>query len=469
MRHHIKVFSSVKALLLAWATLWLLIHDTRAQTNLILDVIPSTTDAIPVNSSLTYSIFLTNTLGANLQNIYVTNFLPASAQILNATNFTNPENVSTNGNNVTFLLFQLLPGIPAQMSLTVRPTTAGLFTNTVVVFSESFLVTNVFEAVVNQVTNVPAAEADLSVSIAAPTNPVLVGDDIAYSVTVSNAGPAVATNIVLSNTLPAGLVFRNTSPTNQPVINVGTLTNLSARTFRLLVRPETATNVIVAASVSSTNITEPNLLNNFFTNSFAVDALITNQLIATNLTSPMVFNPQNSLMEQTIRLVNVGASNVSSARVIVTGLTNWLRNAAGTNNGNPFVVYAAPLAPNESVDLLLQYFIPTRLPVAVQNSNYIAFPTSAFSVLAPTNFTFAITNFVTLPSGAFLIEFPATPGRTYTILYNTDAAFTTNTMAAIPSIVAQAGKVQWIDDGPPKTISHPGIPPSRFYRVLLNP
>jgi hypothetical protein len=34
--------------------------------------------------------------------------------------------------------------------------------------------------------------------------------------------------------------------------------------------------------------------------------------------------------------------------------------------------------------------------------------------------------------------------------------------------VAQANKAQWIDDGPPKTMSHPNTVPSRFYRVLLN-
>jgi hypothetical protein len=32
--------------------------------------------------------------------------------------------------------------------------------------------------------------------------------------------------------------------------------------------------------------------------------------------------------------------------------------------GNPFVVYAGTLRPNQSTNLVLEYFIPTRLPVA---------------------------------------------------------------------------------------------------------
>jgi len=41
-------------------------------------------------------------------------------------------------------------------------------------------------------------------------------------------------------------------------------------------------------------------------------------------------------------------------------------------------------------------------------------------------------------------------------------------MIAVPSIVAPANYVQWIDYGPPATISKPGSG-SRFYKVFLNP
>jgi uncharacterized repeat protein (TIGR01451 family) len=348
----------------------------------------------------------------------------------------------------------------------VQSTNAGFLTNFITIGINSTLVfqTNI----VAQFTNAVPPLADLAVSINGPGVPILVNDFVSYDVTVSNLGPNAASGIFLTNTLPAGVVFRNPSSVNQAVINVGSLTNKASRKFRLMVRPTTAgTNLEFRASVFTSSIADSNQVNNVAITNLTVEALVTNQLIATNL-SEMVFNPQISLMEQSIRLVNTGPSAVDSARVIVTGLTHWLRNAVGTNNGNPFVAYTSPLNAGQSVDLVLQYFVPTRQPIVVNNSDYIAVPTSRFDVIAPGDFTLMITNQTRLPNGAFLIEFPAKPGTTYTILYSPDMTFS-NTFSAIPSIVAQADKVQWIDDGPPKTISHPSTNTSRFYRVLQNP
>jgi hypothetical protein len=65
-----------------------------------------------------------------------------------------------------------------------------------------------------------------------------------------------------------------------------------------------------------------------------------------------------------------------------------------------------------------------------------------------------------------LIEFQSIPGHTYSVLYSDDSSFT-NTLVAQPSIVAPADRTQWIDDGPPKTISAPTNVSSRFYQVLF--
>jgi hypothetical protein len=90
-------------------------------------------------------------------------------------------------------------------------------------------------------------------------------------------------------------------------------------------------------------------------------------------------------------------------------------------------------------------------------------------VISPTgtNGSVLITNIVMSASGDIVITFPAIPGRTYTVLYGDFPS--TNPLVAQPPIVAPANYVQWIDDGPPKTISKPLDASSRFYRVLLNP
>jgi len=73
---------------------------------------------------------------------------------------------------------------------------------------------------------------------------------------------------------------------------------------------------------------------------------------------------------------------------------------------------------------------------------------------------------VQLVSGRFLIEFSSTPGTRYAIQYSSDIV---TWKTANPIITAPANKVQWYDDGPPKTESLPSSVGSRFYRVMVLP
>ena len=63
--------------------------------------------------------------------------------------------------------------------------------------------------------------------------------------------------------------------------------------------------------------------------------------------------------------------------------------------------------------------------------------------------------------GSMLIEFPTLTNRTYTVVYSDNVLFS-NAMMAPPSIVAPANRTQWIDYGPPATVSHPTKRPSVF-------
>ena len=85
----------------------------------------------------------------------------------------------------------------------------------------------------------------------------------------------------------------------------------------------------------------------------------------------------------------------------------------------------------------------------------------------PTTFGIPITSYG-FAAGGFLLEFPATPGSTYTIVYSDNLAFS-NALAAQPSIVAPASRVQWIDNGQPKTDGAPATQGARFYRLVLMP
>ena len=72
---------------------------------------------------------------------------------------------------------------------------------------------------------------------------------------------------------------------------------------------------------------------------------------------------------------------------------------------------------------------------------------------------------VQFENGRFIIEFSSTPGSHYAVQYTSDME---TWKTATPIITAPANKVQWYDDGPPKTESKPTTG-SRFYRVMQLP
>jgi hypothetical protein len=182
------------------------------------------------------------------------------------------------------------------------------------------------------------------------------------------------------------------------------------------------------------------------------------------------FNPQTGLFEQRVTVTNTGASTVAALRLLVSGLRLGVRlyNAAGTNAGRPYVQYNASLNPTETVNLLLEFYVPDRRSftnsfeaVAVLPA---ALPTNAGNGVVIDR-SFVDSHVVGDPR--YVIEFATIAGRSYTIIYSDDNGQTWR--AATPSVTANANRIQWYDDGPPKTGSKPMSIQSRLYRVILVP
>jgi hypothetical protein len=71
-----------------------------------------------------------------------------------------------------------------------------------------------------------------------------------------------------------------------------------------------------------------------------------------------------------------------------------------------------------------------------------------------------------LADGTFMIEFSAVPGQIYHVQYCDDLR-TWKTVT--PAATNSANRIQWIDDGQPKTESFPSNRFCRFYRVITLP
>ena len=189
-------------------------------------------------------------------------------------------------------------------------------------------------------------------------------------------------------------------------------------------------------------------------------------LLAVNPISAQRFNPQTGAMEQHVRVINPGLSTISGFRIAASGVTNVLLEAVGTNYSLPYAVYPGTLGPGESVDLLLSFFAAGRQPV----SSLVYLATAEGSSLAPIPSGTEVTpsTGAWLKANAFLLEFPATIGGVYAVVYASNVAFSDATVSR-PYIIPNTSRPQWIDTGPPRTLSHPANNEHRFYKVIQLP
>jgi uncharacterized repeat protein (TIGR01451 family) len=110
--------------------------------------------------------------------------------------------------------------------------------------------------------------ADLAMSLVASQEPVPQGTSFTYTITVSNHGPASATNVVVTDVLPAGVTLNSAtatqgscSGTTTVTCNLGTLPDGLSANVVLLVTKTVGGNVLNTASVAATE-TDPFMPNN---------------------------------------------------------------------------------------------------------------------------------------------------------------------------------------------------------------
>lgn len=155
-------------------------------------------DPVAVNSNLVYSVTATNRGPAHASGVQLTNVLPAGVTFVSAVA---TQGSCTNQSGIVRCdVGNVLSGGTVVATITVTPTTLGLITNTVSAGAAQFdLVSS--NNLVRAVTSVRQV-TDLALTHAASTNTVVLGQDLTYSIAVSNRGPLSATSVRLTDTLP---------------------------------------------------------------------------------------------------------------------------------------------------------------------------------------------------------------------------------------------------------------------------
>jgi uncharacterized delta-60 repeat protein/uncharacterized repeat protein (TIGR01451 family) len=182
---------------------------------------------VVVTSNLTYTLFVTNFGPSISSNITLTDVFPTNAVYV--TNSTTSGSASINPLGALVWNIPFLPnsGV-ASNTLVIRPGSVGLITNSLSVATAT-LDPNPDDDSASLVTSVADFSADLALNMVVLPNPVLLGGSVTYSLTVSNLGPATATSVSVSDTLPDGFQFISASPAGFTVVgNIVTFTNLGS-------------------------------------------------------------------------------------------------------------------------------------------------------------------------------------------------------------------------------------------------
>ena len=224
-------------------------------------------DPVVVNQSLTYTIHITNNGLATATSIVANLTLPSTVNVHG-----HPFPCPPAGNNMVCQLsapFSLPNGESNTLTLLVTPTVTGpmsVIASAVAAEDDPDKNNNVTAPETTTV-EPPTTTADLEIiSVTDSPDPAVVNDQFTYTITVRNNGLGDATGVMVTNTLPAGVVSDGNSDcpaSSGPVIQclLGNMGSGSTRTISLRVRSSATGLVSNTVSVSAQE-TDPDMSNN---------------------------------------------------------------------------------------------------------------------------------------------------------------------------------------------------------------
>ncbi len=220
--------------------------------NLVAGVTAST-NSVVVSSNLTYTITVSNAGPSTATGVTLTDVLPSGVTLVSSN--ASPGSWSS---NLVCDIGTLVMNATATATLVVSDSTPGLVTNSVTAAADESDANPALNTA-SVVTAVVTPSADVAVGLADAPNPVLTGNHLTYTISVTNFGPATATGVTVTDTLPAGVTFVSNSPpgiaTNSAGTVIGNLGTIGSGGVVMF-------NIVVMPTVGGTNTDTVNLGDN---------------------------------------------------------------------------------------------------------------------------------------------------------------------------------------------------------------
>ncbi len=363
-------------------------------------------DPTIVGGPLTYTVSVTNNGPAVATGVTVTNLLPISVNVLSVT--PSQGSVTVSANTVVCNFGALAVGANASATIQVRPTAPGTLVATATVRAlqaDPLPGNNTATA-----TTTVGPAVDLTVTFGDTPDPVVVGSNWLYSVTVTNLGPNPASSATLNVTLPSGVTVVSFNTTRGTISRSGNTLTCSLGSLPVgdgalvtVILNSTNAGVFNASASAAAAEADPHPSDNTATQTTTVAEPFVSIVAAGATLTAESLSPANGTVDVgetvtvTLRLRNAG--NVNNTNLVATLLaTNGVTapsgpqtygvlaggglpvgrsfsfTATGTNNGMVLATLRLQDGPNDLGTVSFPFALPRVQTFA--NSSPITIPDS---------------------------------------------------------------------------------------------
>ena len=260
-------------------------------------------EPVLLESNLTYTLTVNNKGPSEATGVTLTDTLPAGVSFLSAS-----AGCSEAGGTVTCTIGTIATGDTATVSIVVSPTAVSTITNTATVTGKEGDPTPANNTATETTTVNPGA--DLVLTKEDSLDPVLLGTELTYTLSIINKGPSEATGVTLTDTLPAGLNFLSTSAgceeaSGTVTCSIGALGGGERFTVKIVVTAASTGDHTNIASVTS-SVADPNTGDNSATETTTVGPAADLVLTKADTPDPVLLGEE---LTYAISIINKGPSH----------------------------------------------------------------------------------------------------------------------------------------------------------------